>query len=467
MSPTKRSNWKSVAWIALGIGAASLSVWSIQKVTKADPMKRLRTRALSGEDTGVTLKDFDWKAYDGEKLIAVAHVLEANVTKSRDTITLAKVTCGSYFEDNKPSFQFECDSATFLNDSNILAGRGRTTLSNDQMQLVSTEFKYDPKLRSLIIPQPVTGKLQGGDLKASNLSYNTENRSFRVGMIKWEGKLAQDEGKKRWRFETLDPNQSTTIRGPKSVFGKLRATDGEIIILADSAEYNRDTDILDAKGHVQYFGSDANLVCDRAVVYRKEKRALLTGNVDMLIKPSGSEKPDEVIIPPVVPVVPEQILKTRPKPPDPDKPQDTQEKQVRNGENIRDYPISLTAKSIEYWYGKGNKHAQINGSPQARQELGLGVWRMVWADSAFYDGEKDTLSLKSHSENSSVRLLNSVGDDLHAKAVIVSTKKGEDMLDAVGLSGDFNIDESEYPEKPKEDKKGEKPPPIHGAIRKS
>jgi lipopolysaccharide export system protein LptA len=473
MSPSSKSVAINMTAILAGVAVCVAAGIGVKKVTSVDPMRKYKAQNEVKDLPGVVMTNFDWKAYNKSELVAEAHVKEAAVGRDRDTIQLMTVSNGKFYDKSKVAFRFEAQSAVYFNDLNTLSGTGKTRVYNDQMDVATTEFKYDPGLRAVIVPHALSGKLQGGDFKADTLKYKLDDKSIEVGGIRWSGMVAQDNEKRAWTFTPQDDKSKLNSKsvGGKTVFNKLKATDGEIIILADGGEYDRDSDVLVAKGHVQYFGSDANLVCDQVTVYRKDKRALMVGNVDMLIKPKGGGKPEQITIPPVTPIVPEQIKNERPAAPPGDTPQSDQKKQIRSGENIRDYPATVTAQRIEYWYGKGNKHAVITGSPQARQELTLGAWRMVWADSAYYDGEKETLDLKSKGENASVRMLNSLGDDLHAESVLVSTKEGDDMLDATGLTNSTVIvDKDELPEKGKGGGTaggGDKPPPaLRGPIGK-
>lgn len=467
MSSSEKIVWRRALFI-LGAGAGVLwgVVW-LQRTLAVDPLKEYKDPKADEGQVGIEMSDFDWKAYKGTQLVAEAHVAKATAHRDRDLVDLTQVQNGKYYESGKLAFAFEASSATFNTTRNTMTGTGDARVFNDQMSLASRQFRYDPQKRALIVPGQIVGKLHGGDVKATGLAYMVEKREFEIGPIKWSGVVAQDSSRRRWTFETLDPKAKTTVRGPIQTYPKLRATDGENIILADGAEYNRDTDVLTAKGHVQYFGTDANLTCEQVVVHRKEKRSVFTGNVDMLIKPKQGEKPKEETIPPVTPIVPEQIQKDRPTPPPAESPTSEQEKQLRTGDNLREFPIALTAQRIEYWYEKGRRRAVITGSPQARQELPGAGWRMVWADTADYDGEKETLDLKSKGDKATVRMLNSLGDDAHALSVLLSTREGEDSMDAVGLTMDMSIDEDEIPEKPgSTGGGGGDPPPIKGDIRK-
>lgn len=440
---------------------------AIKRVTTVDPLSSFRGEKPKETDSGVVMTNFDWKAYKGSTLIAAAHVAKADVSQDRDTINLTTVTKGQFFDSGKVAFGFEAQNAVYYSGIDALKGSGKTRVHNDQMDLGTTEFSYEPQTKSLVVPKLVSGKLQGGDLKANMMTYKLETKSFELKGVLWSGMVAQDNTKRMWNFGPQKKGETVDVktRGPVSTYSKFKATDGEVIVMADGGDYNKDTDVLHVKGHVSYFGPDANLTCNEATLYRKEKRIVTDGAVDMLVKPKQDGKPKEVQIPPVIPVVPEKIMSERPEPPSQDSRTD-QEKQLRSGDNIHDYPITVTASRIEYWYAKGKKRAVITGSPQARQEFPDGSWRMVWAHSAVYDGEKETLDLKSKGDDPMVRMLNSLEEDMRAVSVLVSTKEGDDMMDASGVSMDIPINDEDMPEKikPSEKKGGDKPPPISGPI---
>ena len=54
------------------------------------------------------------------------------------------------------------------------------------------------------------------------------------------------------------------------VWTDASATDGEVLVKAPHLERVRKTDVLTATGKVYYFGEKANLICEKAVIYRKE-----------------------------------------------------------------------------------------------------------------------------------------------------------------------------------------------------
>jgi hypothetical protein len=107
----------------------------------------------------------------------------------------------------------------------------------------------------------------------------------------------------------------------------------------------------------------------------------------------------------------------------------------------------------------------ITGTPQARQDLPGGHWRQVWTTKAFYDGEKDLLRLVSGDGKKDTRVMSSLGDDLRATWLLVSTKEDDDSLSGEGVEGQVAVNEDEVPSTGgNESPPAQGNPPITGPI---
>src|SRR5690606_19094504 len=134
-----------------------------------------------------------------------------------------------------------------------------------------------------------------------------------LGPLQWNGRIAlglqEEEGQslRQWQIKTEGRMRYEDSTG-KNYGQKCTATDGDIIVMSDNFEHDTKTDVLTVTGNVRYFSTKANLTCEKAVIYRKEKRAVLTGAVKMLIKPRSKQTKAVVEeIPPFRPIVPEEI----------------------------------------------------------------------------------------------------------------------------------------------------------------
>jgi lipopolysaccharide export system protein LptA len=324
-------------------------------------------------------------------------------------------------------------------------------IKDKNVDLKVPQFAFRSDTGDVHIPGGVNGKVSGGIANARGIEYNVNSGIMKAAHVRWEGKLAfdlQDGDQNASRVWSLEGDNSKQV-GDIQMCDNGIATDQNIAVLADHLERNKKTEILTATGHVRYFSSKTNMLCEKAVIERKIKKATLTGNVQMLLK--AKEKQDTVSIeegiPPYRPVVPEEIAKNRPKA---DASGQTEEQkkldeEIRSGKNARDYPTMCYADQVVYWYKKGERHAVITGNPQARQEFRENGWRQAWTNTAYYDGEKETLKLVSTDGKFDTRMLNSIGDDFVTDWVTFSTKEGDEDYEGGHMKGNFADYSEEVP----------------------
>jgi hypothetical protein len=287
-------------------------------------------------------------------------------------------------------------------------------------------------------------------MTAMNLKYRLDNKEFTAGPIRWQGvppKEVQDvpgtQERKPWHIEgNVKTNQNTLI------WTNGRATDGEIIVKSPRIEQDRKTDVLTCAGPVYYFSKKVNLVADKAVIYRKDKRAVLTGNVRMLVKPKSAVDLTEQEIPPFRPDVPTEIAQGRPAAPQSAEAQQQKDLDdaLRSSKSVRDYPSMVKAAEVDYIYAEGRRRGIITGAPEAYQEFADGKrWRRVSSFWGIYDGEAETMRLESAPDKKEVKMKNSIGDDLIGQWFLVSTKEDDEEWEGEGVTGDVFADDDDIP----------------------
>lgn len=462
MSPsTRRTLWivGSVGLVSLG----GLSIRFIEDILGKDALVDYRPGSnVLGGDVGVLLEDVSFKHYRGMKLTARGKVDRIEVLKNRNVLHMIGVSDG-YYRSAKGDFRFSGDRATIDNVTHTLNVQAGARVWNTDVDLRAPEFTYVQATSLLTAKGKITGKFYDGQLAANNLVYNANEQTYRLGPVAWSGTaespLQEVTGQTKpseWRFKTEGIVQ---LKNGIETWANAEATDGDVIIRAPKITRDTKTDTVTATGKVEYFSLDANLVCDKAVIFRKEKRALLTGNVRMLIKPESEQKLEKVEVPPFRPMVPEEVSKSRPPAPPEDRAADDE---VRNSTSRRKYPVAMLAAKIEYWYKEGSRRAVITGSPQARQDMAGGRWRAIWTTTAYYDGEKELLKLVSAEGKKSTRVKTSLGDDLICTWFEISTKEDDDAWQAMGAEGVVYPDENEVPRR--NPPPNQKPPPLKGQI---
>lgn len=435
--------WK-IACSLLGIAAVAGLVVSLQMLVMRDPFARFKGKDLLA-NIGIQMIGVQAQHYVGAKLVAVADVERIDVRQDRQFLDFKGIRNGKFLT-KQGEFSFSGDSADFNEYTHQLSVTSGAKLSGKNVAVVTPAFMYDQNTGILSMPGTVEGRLYEGNLHAANFEYDSGHDSYTAHHIVWIGALPKDmaaevaqQGGSNRNYWSIRGDEAHTANG-KQTFTNASATDGNILVKAPLVERDEKTDVITATGTVHYFGEKANVICDKAVVYRKEKRAVFTGHVHMLVKPKDQEKLDLTEIPPYRPPVPAAIADSRPAAPQDAETQQEQDldDELRSSKTTRKYPIHVKAEKIEYWYEQGERHAIITGDPQAYQELAGGRWRRLAADSANYDGEKELLSLLSFSKDKKgVHAVDSIGDAMLASKCVLSTKEDDDQMDAYDSEGQY------------------------------
>lgn len=403
-------------------------------------------------DYFIRLNNVKMRHYDAHKLVSYAHCDALQMSTDQRKFELNTVHDALYRGDDG-EFKYRANHAVYLETGSQMNADGDVHILNKDMDLHSQALSYNGNSGHMTINTHVTGTLKGGKIDADHVDYRLTNGSYRAGPVAFNGPVDLELGLPQ---ESNDPPKPTkwniqgetmTYSGRDSqiaTYSNAVASDGEIILIAPNVVHDRKADVLTAKGRIQYFSAKADLVADQCVVYRKEKRAVLTGNVLMLAKPKSEEdgKPKVEKLPPFQPLTPDQVIGK-----EPEKIDETEKKRAENlreTKTIRDFPMVIASAKIEYWYGKGSRRAVITGSPQGRQELPENQWRHMWTNVAFYDGEKERLRMVSTKDKRDTRLKNSIGDDVSANWMEVSTKEGDDEMSGHGFIGSLAALDEDY-----------------------
>jgi len=405
-----------------------------------DPFAHLRADgSSSGFD--LNLGRFKFKAYQSGKEVASATVDKGTIFKNTRTVDMQGVKDGVMTSDDGEKVQFNAPAATYdINTKDTIAPLGVQIKTKDGV-VNAPQMHYDAAQKTVTAPGALRGKIGDGVVTGQGMTMDLTKKTVKIGDVTYEGKVKVDQQDQEWKI-SADEFESTGKN--KTLYTKCKAVSEDQIIYADKVEYDRTTEVLVATGNVRTFGKEANMVSDKATVKRKESRAIFEGSVTMLMKPENETSITET------PLV--RLGQSSPDSPgpttkpvgknDPDRPKD---EAIRDQDTMRKYPAVVRADKIDYVYKEGQRHADITGSPMGRQEID-GRWRMLWADSGDYNGETKRLTLKSASGRR-VRARTSLGDDLRAVTMVVSTKKDDDYMKATDSEGVVRMSQDDVPKK--------------------
>jgi lipopolysaccharide export system protein LptA len=454
--------------VVLGIALATWGIHLLGSMLTIDPYASMRKRTGPlGEDVAVRMSGVTLIQYDELKELGLADIERIDVRNNRMVFDLYGVSKGRLLT-REGEFKFSAEHGKWDSAAKFLEVNQGARVWNDDIDLQIPAFHYDGSKQEMRTDDMVKGKVFGGQLLARGIRLTGAKQAI-VGPGSWTGMLALAEqeqprtSRSPWKFEWADP---MNIDGDLVTYTNATATDGEVIVKGSKIQWNRRTNVLVVTGKVSYYSPEANLTADRADVFRRERRVVLLGNVDMMVKPRDAQSQATVVeIPPFRPEVPDAVQAGRPAAPPTtnDSGAEKPEDRLRSGTNLRDYPTVITANRIEYWYRKGERRATITGNPQARQQFVDASWRHVWAHQGFYDGEKETLRLIAKTPTAlEVIYKNSIGDDMKTQWVQFSTKEGDEIV-SMGKGTGVMVateDDEDIPEPKREGP----PPPLSGRI---
>ena len=476
---------RNLGLLALTGGLGFYAYQGLKDVARTDPFSALRPRKGGGtaDDVLVQLKDVKLRHFKGGKLTTEAVADSVDVNKDRVSFAMTGVHDGKS-QTNRGPVRFSAKSANWNSAIRMLAMNDRARVAGKGFDITAPTLTIDDQRKLISVPE-ASGKFGSGIARVEKFQYHMPSGAWKSGPGRFIGSIANlpqgaaqvgtdlpvgAKSNTKWDISMQSLGDTGGDEKIQS-FNDATATDGEVLIKAPKVILDRKTDVLTATGRVFYYSAKANLVADKIVVYRREKRAVLTGNVFLLAKPKEevlNYKPTEEELPPFKPMVPDEVKANRPAAPEsgPSPDEKKLDDKLRDGGSLREYPLIVTGNEVEYWYRKGERRATIRGNPQARQDIPGGRWRHVWSYEAYYDGEKESLRAVSKAGERTVRIKNSLGDDLTGLSVTLSTKEGDSQYSGEKLKGTVTADAEDDPrdkssEKPAA-KKGDPPPTKSG-----
>lgn len=436
-----RINLRWVLLVALVPGAFWLT-GALQRFARYDPFAQYRTgeylNAL-GPDVGSRLGETVVRVYEGLDLGVQFVVRRIDVRRDRAQFTVFDIRNGQLYDAGEQRLWFNAGGGVYDSVQNRAEVFGGLSLWNREVFFRTDRGVVDIGRRVIRSVGGVTGRFREGEAVAESVVWSYAAREGRAENVSWRGPIKQ-QGKTR-RVQLRGKTWEILSNPRRQIFYKAEAVDEDQFIRAEKITWMEDEDVITAEGAVEYIGPDAIIRAPKVVVYRKEERAVATGNVQLLVKPErekGRVGPPPANLPPAQPVLPPGLQQ-----PSGGQGQE-QEDRVRRSDNLRSYPILITAERIEYWYADGARRAEVTGNPKARQELPEGEWREITAPKAVYDQEREVLTLLSRTPGAQeVRLRNSKGDDFVAEEVEISTVEGNESVRGKNVSGVMPVRENE------------------------
>lgn len=430
----------------VGVAALAGAYFGIRNLASLDPFAEYKEIYLSpfGAGIGSVMTDVDVSVYEEGNVRAYFNAGQVQIRRDQQHLRLTLLKDGRIYDNGNLSAEFEAGIATYEAATNRIEVAGAPRVKNESFDVTGARVVIDQAKKTVTLERGVEGTYKGGKFRGDSFVLDYDTNYAMIEGVRWSGPLENWElldvgGQAGKRQVNVRASRSEYLTNPdREVHHDAEMVDRDYLIRATKITFDRSTDILIAEGRVEYHGPDAIVSAPKVVVYRKERRALATGEVRMFVKPEKDKNSVTSVaeIPPAQPNLPPHLQRDEQKDPGQD---------PRKIDTARKYPIVVTCTRIEYFYTEGSKRAIMTGNPKARQTLKGDAWRELSAPTVIYEEEKEILTLLSETGGLDVRLKNSLGDDLIAEILVISTKENDQWMTGKHVSGKLEIEEDELP----------------------
>ncbi|GBC92805.1 Lipopolysaccharide export system protein LptA [bacterium HR15] len=408
---------KHALLLALLMVLASLALlWGVELLRRQDPFARLaRQMAQSGlQNIELRLNDAAITLREGKRMLARLQVERIDIEKSRILWHAVHLREGVFYDEQGKEMGRASATEILYNQPTrqlYITGTPTLTLLHNPilanalpLTLRAPTIRWDLRKAQITIEQPFSLEWQGGIAHAERLVLTLRDSHLRIE----KGTLRlQDEQSKRREIEI--EFGVFEYRGDIRKGQNLKFRDGDTTAFAPYAEVDNKRKYAIATGDLWLKDPRLDLQANKLEVWYAEnqKRALLTQNVRMLIKPRESANEPS-----------------------------TEEQEENKLQEAKRYPVEAECGQIEYFYRK--KVASITGGIKAVQRLKDGRERKLSADRAEYDQKNEILTLVGNV------VLEDPDGKFKAPRLIVSAKEGEEWVRAPeGVQGTIYYTEEE------------------------
>lgn len=401
------SNWRTAIPPALALICIAGLAWSVNWLQQIDPFARfnpLYAQAGMG-DVFVRFTETDVLARQLNRPLWRMKVQRADLSRDRQRWLLDGVREAVLYDDGQPLWRLKAEQAQYEGASRFLQVRD-AYLRGKPVQLYCSQLTWRDQTRELQCVGIIRGALRDGEFIATALRYlGREQRLIAEGVnltvrtaqnpvafLQKEPQSSEKLAKTRRvevTFRRLEEQQGKTRIGEGLVI-----RDGDTLMTADRAEQDIEAQVIYATGNLRVTDPRVEISADKLTIELKTKRALLEGNVQILVKPKQSEAQN------AQPVSEEtRSLKTE----------------------MRE-PVQITCDRAENLYQE--KVVTLTGNLKMVQVLKeSGKTRTLTAQKAVYNSRTEQVQLVGE-----VHGVDEKGQELFAPEILVSVKEGEEWL---------------------------------------
>jgi lipopolysaccharide export system protein LptA len=403
-------NWRAAIPSILAMVCIVGLAWCVHRLQQIDPFARLNPLYADAGMGNVLVRFSETEVIARQLNAPLWHmkVLRADLSRDRQRWLLDGVQEAVLYDNGKPAWRLTAAQALYEGASRFLQVADARLYGNP-VRLTCSQATWRDQTRELQCMGIIQGFLRDGEFTAQTLRYlGGEKRLIAEGVrLVMRTSLEpvaflqsepprQNTGEKQAKtrrvevtFKRLEEQQGKTRIGEGLVI-----RDGDTIMTADRAEQDIEAQVIHASGNLKVTDPRVDISADKLTIELKEKRAVLEGNVKILVKPKQSE---------------EQAA------------QPTSEETRSLKTEMRE-PVQITCDRAENLYQR--KIITLTGNLKMVQILKeSGKTRTLTAQKAVYNSRTEQVQLIGE-----VHGVDEKGQELIAPEILVSVKEGDEWL---------------------------------------
>ncbi len=403
-------NWRAAIPSALALVCIAGLAWCVHRLQQIDPFARLNPLYADAGMGNVIVRftDIEVRARQLNRLLWRVKVKRADLSRDRQRWRLEGVQEAVLYDEGKPAWRLTAAQALYEGASRFLQVAD-ARLHGDPVQLTCSQASWREQTRELQCMGIIRGSLRDGEFTALALRYlGAEKRLVAEGV-----RLVMRTSLEPIAFLEVAPSKQNTSekqtktrrvevefkrleeqQGKTRVGEGLTIRDGDTVMTADRAEQDIEAQIIRATGSLRVTDPRVELSADRLTIELKEKRAILEGNVKILVKPKQAEEASE----------------------------QPSSEETRSLKTEMREPVQITCDRAENLYQK--KIITLTGNLKMVQMLKEnGKTRTLTAEKAVYNSRTEQVQLVGN-----VHGVDEKGQELTAPEILVSVKEGDEWL---------------------------------------
>jgi len=403
-------NWRAAIPSALALVCIAGLAWCVHRLQQMDPFARLNPLYADAGMGNVLVRfgETEVRARQLDQLLWRMTVKRVDLSRDRQRWLLDGVREAVLYDGGKPAWRVTAARAVYEGASRFLQVAD-ARLHGNPVRLTCSQATWRDQTRELQCLGIIRGSLRDGEFTALSLRYlGGEKRLVAEGVrlvmhtslqpiaLLQTGPPTQGANETRTKtrrvevtFRRLEEQQGKTRTGEGLVI-----RDGDTVMTADRAEQDIEAQVIHATGNLRVTDPRVELSADRLTIELKEKRAVLEGNVKILVKPKQSE---QTSAPPA-------------------------SEETRSLKTEMREPVQITCERAENLYQK--KIITLTGNLKMVQLLKEdGKTRTLTAQKAVYNSRTEQVQLVGD-----VHGVDEKGQELLAPEILVSVKEGDEWL---------------------------------------